>query len=389
MRVVHVNGYAHPVGGAETYMLALIEAQAATGDDVGLLHNDAEAAVPAGVSARRADASTADLRWVESLAPDVVHLHDWSLPVDVEREVLRRFPVVRALPNYYFSSASAERWFRDGTVCTRPHGPGCLANLVFRGCAHRLDLRPALAHYRRISQRLPLVRATPACVVASEFVRSIAIVNGVPPERCHAIPYFAERVSEQPASAETRDVAFVGRITRNKGLDVLIRALSACAPDWDRLIVVGDGWHRPDCEELASRLGIRDRTDFLGWRPARAVRDVLRRACVLALPSRWPEPFGIVGIEAMACSRPVVATRIGGIPEWLDDGETGLLVPPGDVSALADALATVLRDPALAARLGREGWRRVGRFSRERHVAKLQAVYSAVAGATGGGDDGP
>jgi glycosyltransferase involved in cell wall biosynthesis len=93
------------------------------------------------------------------------------------------------------------------------------------------------------------------------------------------------------------------------------------------------------------------------------------------MPSRWPEPFGIVGIEAMAQSRPVVASKVGGIPDWLDDGETGRLVPAGDASALAAAITSVLDDEEWAGQLGTAAWRRVGRFSVAAHLEQLDRAY--------------
>jgi glycosyltransferase involved in cell wall biosynthesis len=105
------------------------------------------------------------------------------------------------------------------------------------------------------------------------------------------------------------------------------------------------------------------------------VAEVLEQTSALLLPSRWPEPFGIVGLEAFAHGRPVIASQVGGIPEWLD-ANAGALVPPADPAALAAAIAAVL---PRAAELGRAGWERVARYSVESHLAALDAVYEAAA----------
>jgi glycosyltransferase involved in cell wall biosynthesis len=285
---------------------------------------------------------------------------------------------VRSLHDFSFGCASGERWFRDGSVCTRVHGPGCLVGLGVRGCGHRLDLRAPLRSYRALGGSLPRLASAHAVVVYSAFVQGLAVRSGVEAGRCHAIPYFVERPSAPPPPAAGRSVAFVGRLTANKGLDVLLEALARHPDAWDDLTVVGDGWDRARCEELARTLGIAGRVVFAGWLPAGGVQETLRRAAVVAVPSRWPEPFGIVGLEAMAAARPVVASRIGGIAEWLDDGETGVLVEPGDADALAAGLATVLSDPVQARRLGEEAWRRVAAFSPAAHLAALDAVYAGV-----------
>ena len=106
-------------------------------------------------------------------------------------------------------------------------------------------------------------------------------------------------------------------------------------------------------------------------------------ADLLAFPSVWHEPFGIPIVEAMACGLPVVATRGGGVPEIIEDGETGILVERGDAAALAQGIIRLLGDDALRARMGRAGRRRaVERFSWETVAENLLACYERVLGAT-------
>jgi glycosyltransferase involved in cell wall biosynthesis len=101
------------------------------------------------------------------------------------------------------------------------------------------------------------------------------------------------------------------------------------------------------------------------------------RAQIVVVPSHWPEPFGLVGIEAMARGRPVVATATGGIPEWLADGETGILVEPGDAGALTRALAGLRGDPGRCARMGERGVAHVAEhFTAERYVEAISRAYS-------------
>ena len=114
---------------------------------------------------------------------------------------------------------------------------------------------------------------------------------------------------------------------------------------------------------------------FTGWLDQGGVEALYARAAVVVCPSVWNEPFGLVGLEAMAHSRPVAAFAVGGVPEWLTDGETGFLAPRRDTAALGAAVERLLRDPELAARLGRGGRRSLEtRFSRERHMDLLEDV---------------
>lgn len=341
MKIAHVLAEVAPLGGAETYAFGLADAQRARGDDVQVV------------------AAGSDTRGF-----DVVHAHG-TVRADGAR-------VVRSLHDYAFGCASGERHFRNGAPCSRKHGAGCFAGLLVQGCAHRLDLRPALRTHRAISRSLPVLRNDGAVLAHSDAVAAAARANGF--DRVHVVPYFVRRVA-QVTTPPPRRLAFVGRVVEAKGLDVALRALAQVPAAWDHFDVVGDGWARPEAEALAQRLDLAGRVTFHGWLAPNAVAEVLEQTSALLLPSRWPEPFGIVGLEAFAHGRPVIASQVGGIPEWLD-ANAGALVPPADPAALAAAIAAVL---PRAAELGRAAWERVARYSVESHLAALDAVYEAAA----------
>jgi len=177
-------------------------------------------------------------------------------------------------------------------------------------------------------------------------------------------------------------VVYVGRITRQKGLPVLLRAaahldqaaqLVLCAghPDTDELAA--------EVAELATRLqATRSGVIWLSRIPNREVIQLMTHATVFACPSLY-EPLGIVNLEAMACSTAVAASRVGGIPEVVIDGETGLLVPPGDPAALAGALNTLVRDPVLAATMGQQGRKRaVAEFRWTTIAAQTEELYAEL-----------
>ena len=132
--------------------------------------------------------------------------------------------------------------------------------------------------------------------------------------------------------------------------------------------------------ELVRSLGIGDRVTFVGWVPHDRLAAYYTQARVVAVPSRWAEPFGMVGLEAMWASRPVVAFSVGGIPDWLADGETGLLVTEQDTRGFAHAIEELLGDPATAERMGAAGWERVqGRFRFEAFIERTEEVLLAAA----------
>jgi glycosyltransferase involved in cell wall biosynthesis len=175
-------------------------------------------------------------------------------------------------------------------------------------------------------------------------------------------------------------VAEIARLCDVKGQRELIAAL-ADVPDARLVLVGGDleagGAFQAELERAADRLGVRDRVVFAGYRADAA--ELLSDVDVFALPS-WTEGLPITVLEAMARSRPVVATPVGGTPEVVADGETGLLVPPQDPTALAAALRRLLADPELRRRMGEAGRRRVEeRFSAREMTDRVLAVYDEVA----------
>ncbi len=184
-----------------------------------------------------------------------------------------------------------------------------------------------------------------------------------------------------PASGRPPTLVYLGRMDRSsawKGVDVLLRAFAELAADRPdaRLRLVGGGDAVADHLELAARLGVTGQVDATGALTGDDLVEVLRTAAVLVLPSRTEaESFGMALVEAMACGTPVVGSAVGGIPYVVTDEENGLLVPPGDAAALADACRRLLDDPALADRLAGAGLRRV----RERYAwPALTARYLAL-----------
>jgi glycosyltransferase involved in cell wall biosynthesis len=197
------------------------------------------------------------------------------------------------------------------------------------------------------------------------------------PERIHVV---GNPQPDQPRPLESAapepSVLFLGRLVTNKGCDVLLRAVSQI-PAFAKVRIAGDGPERENLESLAKELGLESRVDFLGWASPDRVRELLNRSCVLAVPSLWPEPFGLVALEAYAAARPVVASSVGGLADLVVDGVTGRSVPPDDPTELAKALTNYLTDLPAALRAGIAGREFSNRnFSMETHLDRVDSVYS-------------
>jgi glycosyltransferase involved in cell wall biosynthesis len=186
----------------------------------------------------------------------------------------------------------------------------------------------------------------------------------------------------QPASRARPYILAIGRHVPQKGFDVLIDAYATvlrAMPDAPDLVIAGDGPQRPELEKQVADLGLAERIEFPG-RCDRPTTASLFRGCELfVLPSRH-EPQGIVCLEAMAAGKPVVATRVGGVPEVVLDGECGVLVDPGSSAALADALFAVSRSPSLRDQLCFASLERAEQFTWTSVADSYNAVYASGRG---------
>lgn len=209
---------------------------------------------------------------------------------------------------------------------------------------------------------------------------SVTVVpNGVEPSLLVPGPGPEEKLSKLRAlDLEGKQIVVaVARFSPEKGLDRLIRAMPLVkrqVPD-SALLLVGDGRERPRLERLAEELGVRDRIRFAGSVPPPEVKHHLGLASVFALPSRV-EGLGSSFLEAMACGLPIVAGPVGGIPDFLEDGKTGLFCEPENPASLSEKIVRLLRDDALASRLGRAGWQLVReRYQWDAASERIAEIY--------------
>jgi len=212
-----------------------------------------------------------------------------------------------------------------------------------------------------------------AILVVSEYLKQQLIINGFPPERIWiSNPVVNQGDLEPRPLPKTPTVLFVGSLIRGKGVDLLLRALAMVSCPF-QLDIAGTGKSEDELRALALNLQLGERVNFVGWVPHHDIPRYYHEARVVAIPSCWPEPFGLTGQEAMRCARPVVAFDVGGIADWCDDGVTGFMVPEQDIAAFAVALERLLIDFELAREMGRNGLRKVEtQFSFEANLDILE-----------------
>ena len=204
-------------------------------------------------------------------------------------------------------------------------------------------------------------------VVISNFMRNELLKNGIDATRIHLLPAFVESFSQTKKDTEKPlKILFAGQHVISKGLHLLLESVAKMKEDFF-LTILGNGARTPYFKELANELKLNEKVEFAGF--VNNPEDYYHACDVVVFPSLWQEPFGLVGIEAMANSRCVVGFDVGGVSDWLKDGENGILVKQRDTSAFAFALDKLACDSALREKLGDNGYSFVVKnFSKEKFL---------------------
>lgn len=317
-------------------------------------------------------------RVVEQTRPDVVHAHSWN--------VLSMLPVARSLgvpvvvqAHDYGLACHRKTMTRDGVPCGGPDLRACVpcgreqygttrsAALAVGLRASRSQLRDA--HVTAVS-RYVADRLDP--VLAPVTGRPVEVLGSFVPD---GLPLLA-RHTPPPAMPDGDVVLFVGALSRAKGVHVLLEAFRRLERP-ARLVLIGTRQvDSPTPAELGPDVVVHHDV------PHAAVMAAMARAAVVVAPSVWPDPLPMTVTEAQLMGAPVVASRIGGIPEQVEDGGSGLLVPPGDPVALSTAIDVLLADPGLRERMGRRGPQVADRFTVARATSRVEDVLAAAVAGT-------
>jgi glycosyltransferase involved in cell wall biosynthesis len=394
MRILIANEALSGGGGVETYLATIVPALQSAGHDVGVLHDNPvteagpqriapEGTWRAGVRDGGLDAAIGRVR---GFAPDVCFSHNMRA-LSVDERLLREWPVVKMMHGHFGTCVSGQKAFAFPRVvaCTRPFGPGCLVHYLPHRCGQANPFVMAQEYRWGLEQRSLFDRYR-AVVVASRYMRDEYLRAGVAPAGVHAIPLFAPphlAEAEPPEGTRPIDVVFLGRMTTLKGPDILVEAAAHASTKIGRPLAVvfaGEGPEREHLRALSAARGLDAR--FPGWLTPSARDQLLRDTAIIAVPSRWAEPFGLVGLEGGVFGTPAVAFDAGGIADWLTDRENGRLIgPTRGAPGFGDAIAEILQNPDLRRRLAAGARAAAARFSLHNHLTMLLAVLEQAAAA--------
>jgi glycosyltransferase involved in cell wall biosynthesis len=386
MKILLVSDYATPIGGAEAALFTLRDGLRRRGHDARVFTSSAQPGGDGNVADYQCFGTTSRYRTLLQTAnpwayhklrrvltefrPDVVHVKIFL--TQLSPLIL---PLLKDVPSLYHAvwyrpvCPVGTKLFRDGTPCTVAAGSACYRN----HCLPLRDWLPLMVQmklWRRWRKVFNLI------VANSETVKSHLVGNGIQPVEVvwNGVPVWPQR----PPLSSPPIVAFAGRLVPEKGVDLLLRAFSRVqrAVPEARLLIAGDGPQRTQAQKLAATLQLSSAVHFLGHLAPQDLEERFASAWVQVVPSRWAEPFGLVAAEAMMRGTAVVASRTGGLAEIVQDGRTGLLVSPGDVDGLGEAMVRLLTNRELAERMGNEGRQvSLAHFNESTYVDRFVEYY--------------
>ena len=309
----------------------------------------------------------------DQVQPEVVHAHNWLMYSCLPVKMLRHSRLALTLHDYSWACAT-RRFMHRSEPCDGPGFAKCLSCSSqhygpLKGVPTSLGLRVTRIMGRQaIDMFLPVSQAV---AVGNGLIDSglpyQIIPNFVPDDPAMGPSDIETYIAQLPAGDF---VLFVGDLSRDKGIHILLRAyaeLKAAPP----LVLLGRRCQDTPTEFPPNVISLNT------W-PHGAVMEAWRRCSLAVVPSVWPEPFGLVALEAMISGRPVIASKIGGLSDTVVDGETGLLVTPGDPIALASALHRLLADRDLREQMGQAGRLRSEIFQASTVVPRVEQVYQLI-----------
>lgn len=362
MKILLVNDYGSPVGGAEVLTFALRDALRQQGHDVRLFSSSAGTSADSRQAEYECYGTLSRFRtllqtlnpWaylrlrhvLQDFRPDVVHVRMFLTQLSpLILPLLRHVPSLYHVVWYRPICPVGTKTLPDGTTCRVPAGVACYRNQ----CLPLRDWLPLMLQmwlWRRWRHVFDLV------VANSEATKRSLVAEGIEPVNVvwNGVPLHSPR----PPLSGPPTVVFAGRLIREKGVDVLLRAfvkVIARIPQ-ARLLVIGDGPERDRLGQLIGELGLVPNVSMVGHLSRSETERHCATAWVQAVPSRWAEPFGLVAAEAMMRGTVVVASASGGLAEIIQDSKTGFLIQPNDANALAEVILRILGDRELAEQVG-------------------------------------
>ena len=392
MKVLHVNEQLSQKGGVESYLRSLLPLMDGRGIDQYVAFGKGS---PEGVKNAEQLASVIETGFsndqrgyqgmsnlLSKIRPHVVHIHNVR-NLGVLKACWETGKAVATTHDYRLvCPASMYYYKRTKSPCTRSSGPGCFRTTVQKHClTPRINHAAYFYHRTRWFKRKGKKRIH--LIAPSQGAKNVLQAQGIAGENIAVIPYFCPvkpLIVPRPLPLRPT-ITFMGRLAPNKGYEYFLESLGQL-PREVRGVMVGSFTDQTEEKvmQLATLAGVQDRLELHRWATREEVVRLFDETTVFVFPSLWHETLGIVGLEAMARGVPVVASDLGGVREWLKDGENGYLVQPKSSQQIANAVIKLISNKEKLISFGKAGLNRINKkFLASQHIEKLLKVYDNIA----------
>lgn len=391
MKVLQINKFLYPKGGAETYLLSLVNLLEQNGQEVVCFSQKNPNNIDCLGSKYFIDeldlskfsfktliklprmfwsfkAQRLIKKLIKEYQPDVVHIHNIYHQISPSiLSVIKRagLPIVMTVHDFKLIAPSYTLR-ADGR--SPFHKNSLIAELILR---FEFFLHKGNKIYDRYIDLF---------IVPSEFVKEKLLANGFAPSKIKVIPHFLPdyfEVSQDSPTIKSKDkfVLSYGRLDENKGFDDLLKSWSELKTTGIKLKIAGTGPDEEQLCKLAITLKIDNQVEFLGQKTRGEIADLIKQSLFVINCSKVHETFGLVVLEAMALGKTVIASKVGAIPELIEDKKNGLLFEVADIGALKNAIAKLLSDEALRDRLAKAADRKAQEYNGNKHYQEIMSAY--------------
>ncbi|MCQ9205353.1 MAG: glycosyltransferase family 4 protein [Omnitrophica bacterium] len=388
MRILQVCDYYQYLGGTETYIINLSRDLEAQGHSISVMY--AIKTDKTFFSDNRGEHYFAAIMVDEKLSlnqekeireiidkenPDIIYIHNVFNSYLIDKLSKMR-PVVRFIHDHNIFCPKGDKFLDlKGKVCPCACGISCFFNAYINRCLPRNPFKTI--RLIRQKRRQAGINKKINIIVASNYMKGCLIQNGFWSAKIKVISYYTTPIKYDQVFFKDF-LLFVGRVHKTKGLQILLPALAKSSSNI-KLVVIGEGRYMDEAKSLASKLKLKNRVSFLGQLSQEKIVEYFVDCFALVISSRWPEPFGIVGIEAMSYKKPVIASDVGGICDWLDDNTNGFLVDNSDAEKLAEKIKFLYYNKDKAKDMGQEGYKIFqDKFSKDTHINNLIGFFNEL-----------
>ena len=384
MKIIWINDHATFAGGAETYVYQTAKdlAERYHAENI-LLYSSDSRIEPSYAEVFTFTTVVADLKeQLKLLKPDLVYVHQVADNALLKTLSELNIPVVGFIHDHKHFCPREHKYTTLGhKTCTKAIGIGCYS------CLGVINKRPSFPYIgintvSSVRAIQALLKKFKHIIVASDYMKEHLKLHNFDANKISKIALFslpAEEVPERDTSSDEKRFLFVGQLVRGKGVDTLLNAFASMQDKSSFLDICGDGKQRAELEQQAKDLGIDKRVRFHGKVTAQELGQYYTNAYTVVIPSRAPETFNLVGVEAMKYGKAVIASNVGGIEEWLKDRENGFNFPSNDTKKLTSILDLAINNPKIIKEMGESGRKSYkAKFIPEMHSTKLYNLFESL-----------